>query len=174
MSEYAETSTRPLPVRATEHHMPANQHANVGDLERAALAAWRWGVGPLRPASLAWAIWCCMLGGGALIYRGITGYCPAYQAMGVSTVSPDSAPGILLEASITVNKPAAEVYRFWHQVENHPRFMQHLESVVSLGEKRSRWMAKGPLDTPITWDADLIEERPHTLLVVAFPPRAGR
>lgn len=163
MSEYSETSPRPLQRRVTERHRPANQHANVGGLERA-LSLLGGGALVLYGLRRSLGNLVCMLGGGALIYRGITGYCPAYQTMGVSTFSPDSAPGILLEASITVNKPAAEVYRFWHHVENHPRCMQHLESVASVGEKRSRWMARGPLYTPITWDADLIEERPHTLL----------
>src|SRR5262249_24330099 len=113
-----------------------------------------------------------MLGGGALLYRGITGYCAAYEAMGVSTSDADAGPGILLEASVTVNKPSAEVYQFWRQVNNHPRFMTHLESAVSTGEKRSRWPARGALRLPLAWDADLIEDRPNTLLVWRSVPGA--
>jgi uncharacterized membrane protein len=113
-----------------------------------------------------------MLGGGALIYRGITGYCAAYEAMGLSTVNAYTGPGVLLESTVTVNKPAADVYRFWQQVENHPRFMTHLESAVSTGERHSHWMAKGPLHMPLAWDADLIEERPNTLLAWRSVPGA--
>lgn len=163
MSEYAETSTRPPQARAAEHHVPAHQHVNVGDLERMLSLI---GGGALLLYGLRRSLSHLMLmfGGGALMYRGLTGYCPAYQAIGVSTVHPDTTPGILLEATITVNKPAAEVYGFWHQVDNHPRWMQHLDAVISLGDKRARWTARGPLPMPITWDADLIEARPHTLL----------
>jgi uncharacterized membrane protein len=113
-----------------------------------------------------------MLGGGALIYRGITGYCAAYKAIGISTANADTDPGVLLESTVTVNKPVADVYRFWRQVENHPRFMTHLEAAVSTSEKRSHWMARGPLHIPLAWDADLIEERPNTLLVWRSVPGA--
>jgi uncharacterized membrane protein len=105
-----------------------------------------------------------MLGGGALIYRGLTGYCAAYQALGVNTTWRDMHHGVALRATITVNKPAADVYRFWRRLENHPRFMQHLESVVSTNDKRSHWVVKTPLPAPIEWDASIIAERENTLL----------
>src|SRR5262249_49964278 len=57
-----------------------------------------------------------------------------------------------------------EVYRFWRHLENHPRFMQHLESVVSTNGTRSHWVAKVPLPAPIEWDADIVVERENTLL----------
>ena len=105
-----------------------------------------------------------MLGGGALIYRGLTGYCAAYQALGVNTAHRDMSHGVALRATITVNKPAAEVYRFWRHLENHPRFMQHIESVVSTNGKRSHWVAKAPLPVPIEWDADIVAERENAML----------
>jgi len=104
-----------------------------------------------------------MLGGGALIYRGLTGYCAAYQALGVDTAH-RTGHGVALRATITVNKPTVEVYQFWRHLENHPRFMQHLESVVSANGKRSHWVAKTPLPAPITWDTDIVAERENTLL----------
>ena len=105
-----------------------------------------------------------MLGGGALIYRGLTGYCAAYQALGVNTAQHNTGHGVALRAAITVNKAAAEVYRFWRHLENHPRFMQHLESVVSTNGKRSHWVAKAPLPAPVEWDADIVTERENALL----------
>ena len=36
-----------------------------------------------------------------------------------------------------------EVYRFWRNFENLPRFMDHLESVTVIDENRSHWVAKG-------------------------------
>src|SRR5215831_7911665 len=84
--------------------------------------------------------------------------------MDTNTSSQDPDLGITLEAAITVNKSAAEVYRFWRQVENHPRFMKHLESAVSTGEKRSHWVARGPLHMPLSWDAELVEDRENAVL----------
>jgi uncharacterized membrane protein len=71
----------------------------------------------------------------------------------------DMRHGVALRTTITVNKSAAEVYRFWRRLENHPLFMQHLESVVSTNGKRSHWVAKAPLPAPIEWDADTVAER---------------
>jgi len=103
-------------------------------------------------------------GGGALIYRGLTGYCAAYKAMGVSTTSPHTGSEVVLEASVTVHKPAAEVYRFWRHLENHPRFVQHLQSVVRTGERQSHWIAQAPMQAPIAWDAEIVEERENAVL----------
>lgn len=66
---------------------------------------------------------------------------------------------VRVEESVTVNKPVADVYRFWRNLENLPRFMSHLESVKSLGGGRSHWTAKGPAGTSIDWDAMTTDER---------------
>lgn len=66
--------------------------------------------------------------------------------------------------SVTVNRSPDEVYRFWHDLENLPRFMQHLEAVRTTGERRSHWVAKGPAGTTIEWDAETLEDRPNELI----------
>lgn len=177
MSEHAATITRPhagasTPERrAAAYHLPAHFGANVGGFERALSLL---GGGALALYGLRRSLpgLMLMLGGGFLMYRGFTGYCPAYEAMDVNTARQDPERGITLAATITVNKPAAEVYRFWRQVENHPRFMGHLESAVSTGEKRSHWAARGPLHMPLTWDAELVEERDNALLTWRSLPGA--
>jgi uncharacterized membrane protein len=42
-------------------------------------------------------------------------------------------------AAVTVNRPVAEVFAFWHDVQNLPRFLEQLQSVRDLGGGRSRW-----------------------------------
>ncbi|WP_460840717.1 SRPBCC family protein [Noviherbaspirillum agri] len=66
--------------------------------------------------------------------------------------------------SITVNRPAEECYRFWHDFESFPRFMQHLEAVKSTGDNRTHWRAKGPAGTSFSWDAELIADEPNQYL----------
>lgn len=39
-----------------------------------------------------------------------------------------------VEHAITVNRPIEQVYGFWRNFENFPRFMAHLESVEKIGE----------------------------------------
>ncbi len=53
------------------------------------------------------------------------------------------------QQAITVNRPREELYCFWHDVENLPRFMEHLKAVQVTGEKRSHWTAKVPGGTTV-------------------------
>ncbi|HEY6515918.1 MAG TPA: SRPBCC family protein [Steroidobacteraceae bacterium] len=77
-----------------------------------------------------------------------------------------TAPGVsgsadvYLERSIAVSKSPEECYRFWRSFGNLPRFMHSLESVRQLDERRSRWVAKGPLATRLEWTAEITADRP--------------
>ncbi len=70
-----------------------------------------------------------------------------------------------VEKTVTIqNKSAEELYRFWHDFENLPTFMQHLKSVTVINETRSHWVAKAPLDTSVEWDADIITDQKNQLI----------
>jgi uncharacterized membrane protein len=60
--------------------------------------------------------------------------------------------------AIRLERPLPEIYRFWRDLENLPRFMTHLESVQDLGNGRSRWVAKGPAGVKVEWEAEIINE----------------
>jgi uncharacterized membrane protein len=66
--------------------------------------------------------------------------------------------GIKVEESVTINRPVIEVYRFWRNFENLPRFMDHLEAVTVIDDTRSHWVAKGPAGTKVEWDAIIHNE----------------
>jgi uncharacterized membrane protein len=66
--------------------------------------------------------------------------------------------------SLTVNKSPEECYGFWHNFENLPQFMRHLESVTVTGERRSHWKAKAPAGASVEWDAETTEDRPNELI----------
>jgi uncharacterized membrane protein len=65
---------------------------------------------------------------------------------------------------ITVNRPTEEVYEFWRNFENLPRFMRHLESVKVLDNGRSRWKAMAPAGMSVEWEAEMTEDRPGELI----------
>jgi uncharacterized membrane protein len=67
--------------------------------------------------------------------------------------------GVRLEQAVTINKSIEEVYQFWRNFENFPRFMRHIESVQQLSDRRSRWRAKGPAGMSVEWEAEIVEER---------------
>lgn len=62
--------------------------------------------------------------------------------------------------SITVNRGREEVYAFWRNFENLPGFMKHLEAVQVHDETRSKWTAKAPAGRTVSWEAEIIEDRP--------------
>lgn len=76
-------------------------------------------------------------------------------------LSPGEDGAVHLAAQITVGRPVAEVYEFWKDLGNLPRFMGHLESVRMTGAGRSHWKAKSPAGLTAEWDAETIEDRPN-------------
>jgi uncharacterized membrane protein len=84
------------------------------------------------------------------------------------------APGGRLQAraTITVNRPPAEVYRAWRDLERLPEFMHHLESVRVIDGRTSHWIAHAPAGRTVEWDAEIIEERPDRLIAWRSADRA--
>ncbi|HEU5169113.1 MAG TPA: SRPBCC family protein [Gemmatimonadales bacterium] len=119
---------------------------------------------------------------GSLILRGITGRCAVNRAIGRDSArrEPAASPvagvargeGIKVERSIVIERPAEELYAFWRDLENLPRFMEHLESVTVLNARRSRWTARAPAGTWVTWEAEIHNEVPGELIAWRSLPGA--
>jgi uncharacterized membrane protein len=62
--------------------------------------------------------------------------------------------------SVTINKTPDEVYAFYRNFAQLPRFMDYLESVEEMSPRRSHWVAKLPIGGTISWDAEIIEDSP--------------
>jgi len=147
-------------------------NVNVGPIERAASVVG--GVAMLavafaRPSKARLPL---ALSGGYLLYRGISGHCVSYDLLGIKRVADDDGQvgGILVEQAVTVSRPREEVYRFWRNLENLPRFMEHLESVRFTADRRSHWVSRGPLGTRVSWDAEIVEDEPNERIVWASIP----
>ncbi|MBV9577320.1 MAG: SRPBCC family protein [Chloroflexi bacterium] len=77
----------------------------------------------------------------------------------------ERAPGVLrLKKAITIRRSPEEVYQFWRDFRNLPRFMSHLDSVAVVDARRSHWTARGPAGRQVEWDAELIEDQPNRRL----------
>jgi uncharacterized membrane protein len=118
---------------------------------------------------------------GNLLSRAVTGRCAVNRALGRNSarrgrVSPvASVPrgeGIKVERSVQVNRPVPEVYHFWRNFENLPRFMDHLESVTVIDETRSHWVAKAPAGARVEWDAVIHNEIENELIAWRSLPGA--
>jgi uncharacterized membrane protein len=103
--------------------------------------------------------------GGGLIARnrlkGQAGEQPAdgdWEAERENAQAPAATKGsgaVHVEKTITIEKSPADLYQFWHNFENLPRFMDNLDSVTTSGDGRSHWVAKAPLGSHVEWDAEV-------------------
>ena len=165
---------------------------NVNNLERVAstvaggaLVAYGYKMGGVGGTVLS------LLGGG-MLFRGTTGHCHMYDALGINTAadvpegtrkSPFKRASLLsgkihVTKALTINKSAAELYEFWRNFENLPIFMRHLESVTKTDETFSHWKAKAPLGQTVEWDAEVTSDIPNQRigwksLEGAFIPNSG-
>jgi len=96
--------------------------------------------------------------GGYLLTRGISGHCELYSRIGKNSTEPVN---VNVRSSFTINKPRQEVYDFWRQLDNLPKFMKHLQSVEVIDSKRSHWVLKLPANvTIVNWDAEIVHDEP--------------
>lgn len=118
---------------------------------------------------------------GALLGRAVSGRCPVSQMLGRNSALDEPASpvtsvrrgnGVRVEERIVLNRARSEVYRFWRNLENLPRFMDHLESVRVLDEQRSHWVARGPAGSRVEWDAEIHNDIPGQLLAWRSLPGA--
>jgi len=109
--------------------------------------------------------------GGSLLYRASSGYCPMYDRLKIDNTRTGPARpqdyyknGIHVEMAYTIMRPSAELYDFWRDFDNLPKFMEHLQSVKKIDDRTSRWIARGPAGTSVEWDAEIINEEPGKLI----------
>lgn len=146
-------------------HDDSSHRVNIGDTERwvsllgGSLLA-LYGITRHSKTGLAMALL-----GGAVALRAVKGHSGTYQRLGMRSFSGAGGernsirgPAVRVERSITVDRPVEEVYRFWRDLENLPRFMEHLIDVRMLPSGFYRWVAKAPMGT-VEWDAEILEDQ---------------
>ena len=72
--------------------------------------------------------------------------------------------GVQVRESVTIDKPASELYSYWRDLSNLPDIMRHLETVEETSETRSHWVAQGPLNTSFEWNAEIIQDNENSSL----------
>ncbi len=114
-----------------------------------------------------------------MIARGASGHCAAYAAAGINNAevvgagdAQDAvrkklgASGIKVRHSVSIMKPASDLYAFWRDFTNLPKIMDHLNSVTpqDSDQNKSHWVAKAPLGTSVAWDAEIINDIPNQII----------
>jgi len=124
--------------------------------------------GRSRSRSMSRQQWGALIGGSVLAIYGITRRSPLGVALaagggtiallGTARNSSQAESSSSTSTSLLINCTPEEAYRFWRGFENFPQFMNRLESVTVLDDRRSRWVAYGPMGRQIRWDAEITEE----------------
>lgn len=106
-----------------------------------------------------------------LAYRCLTGEWPPSMPVDRLRAIGDTTKRVLgggrsihVTESVRLEKPLAEVYRFWRQLDNLPRFMDHLVRVTDQGGGLSHWVARGPAGVKVEWDAEIINDVPGQVI----------
>lgn len=66
--------------------------------------------------------------------------------------------------AVTINRPVAEVYAFFRDFSNLPRFMENVERIEVIDTARSHWVVKAPAGGTVEWTARVTEEEPDALI----------
>lgn len=130
---------------------------NIGAAERlASIAAGgllvTWALRKRSPAKMAAAIV-----GADLLYRGATGHCRLYGALGVNTAAMKTSGGQIsssapeIRRTMTIDQSPNELLAFWSNPENLGRIMAHFAEVTPEGGDLTRWKVRGPLGHMLEW-----------------------
>jgi len=79
-------------------------------------------------------------------------------------VSVPSGEGVKVEKTITIKRPVSEVYAFWNQLENLPKFLRHVQSVRVRDDLHSHWAVKTVGEKILEWDSEIIERRQNEMI----------
>lgn len=115
--------------------------------------------------------------GALFLQRGASGQCALYRRLGISGAPmahpgvPDNI-GVNLAVSMFIERPAAELFAFWRDLQNVARLSPRIEAIEMLDERRSHWVVKTPWGSRLEWNALLINEHPDALLAWESEPGA--
>jgi len=97
--------------------------------------------------------------GGAIVARALTNM-DFKRLFGVGV----GRDAVTIHKIINIAALPEEVFAFWADYENFPRFMSNVRDVRSTGENRSHWVVAGPAGVPVEWDAIVTQYQTNRLL----------
>jgi uncharacterized membrane protein len=71
---------------------------------------------------------------------------------------------VLVGRSVTINRPREELYAFWRNFANLPRFMHNVHSVAIKDERHSHWVIEAPAGRTVEWDSEITQDDPGRLI----------
>ena len=95
-----------------------------------------------------------------------------------ATAAPGAAPrtepgDTIVGRTVTIDRPRSELYEFWRDLTNLPRFMENIVSVDTTGANRTHWVVKAPAGQTVEWDSVITEEIPGERIAWSTTEDAG-
>jgi uncharacterized membrane protein len=103
----------------------------------------------------------------SLLLRSVTNQ-PVKRVFGVGR----GRQAVDLQKEMWIDAPIDEVYEFWNNPQNFPRFMTHVKDVRDLGDGRYHWKVEGPGSVPFEWDAEITQQIPNEVIAWRSLPGA--
>ncbi len=66
--------------------------------------------------------------------------------------------------SVTINRPARELYDYWRDFGNLANFMENIERIEVIDAQRSHWVVKAPAGRTVEWQARVTEDEPGRVI----------
>lgn len=64
----------------------------------------------------------------------------------------------LVGRTVTIGKPAAELYAFWRKFERFPEFMDNVREIRRIDETRSEWLIEAPMGATVSVKTRIVED----------------
>lgn len=114
--------------------------------------------------------WALTALGAGLIYQGASGnnlldYIPVVNEVPIiNRMSSQEPTELRIRKSLTINRPAAELYEYWRDLSKLPTFMTHVKSVQEVGDNLSHWVVNVMRGMELEWDARITVDRPNEMI----------
>src|SRR5689334_3812022 len=166
--------TQPVRVPGRSHgpqRSTQSRWINVGDAERIAsgtLGALLLAGGASRrfPGGAAAGVL-----GGALLFRGVSGHCHLYEALHLTSAdrrqaqaAADPGRSVRVQRTVTVNRPASELYQLLRDPQNLQRVMAFFAHITTDAAGTTHWTMRTPIGKTLRWDTRGVDDRPGELL----------
>jgi uncharacterized membrane protein len=69
-----------------------------------------------------------------------------------------------VQKTINIHAPVEQVFNFWADYRNFPRFMSKVREARPMSDNRSHWIVSGPAGLPIEWTAEITQQVPNKML----------
>jgi uncharacterized membrane protein len=76
----------------------------------------------------------------------------------------------LVGRTVTIGKPAQELYSFWRKFERFPEFMDNVREIRRLDETRSEWIIEAPAGATVSVKTRIVEDLPGKTIAWVSEP----